>query len=157
MPPSSNSQLRSPPPTSPAGSVAGDRLGLDPNDLAVLHQHQQLAHAQVHSPAGSAASSQGRLLLDPNSLQLLTRHFDRIMQAIQERLEALYAATEIATQTQTDRAGNALEMADHEIARFRAILHQTDELEAEFAKISRVREIVRSFRARIEMMERRLG
>jgi hypothetical protein len=48
-------------------------------------------------------------------------------------------------------------MADHEIARFRAILHQTDELEAEFAKISRVREIVRSFRARIEMMERRLG
>jgi hypothetical protein len=55
----------------------------------VLHQHQQLAHAQVHSPAGSAASSQGRLLLDPNSLQLLTRHFDRIMQAIQERLEAV--------------------------------------------------------------------
>jgi hypothetical protein len=87
--PSSTSQLRSPPPTSPAGSIAGDRLGLDPSDLAVLYQHQSLAHAQIQSPAGSAGSSQGRLLLDPGSLQLLTRHFDRIMQAIQQRLEAV--------------------------------------------------------------------
>lgn len=76
-------------PSSTAASIAGDRLGLDPQDLATLHQHQQLAHAQVRSPAGSAASSQGRLLLDPTSLQLLSRHFDRIMQAIQQRLEAV--------------------------------------------------------------------
>lgn len=48
-------------------------------------------------------------------------------------------------------------MADNEIARFRAILQQIDELETEFDKIKRIREIVRSFRARVEQMERRLG
>ena len=48
-------------------------------------------------------------------------------------------------------------MADAEIARFRAILQQIDELENEFEKIKRIREIVRSFRARVEQMERRLG
>lgn len=48
-------------------------------------------------------------------------------------------------------------MADAEIARFHAILHQIDELETEFDKIKRIREIVRSFRARVEQLERRLG
>jgi len=48
-------------------------------------------------------------------------------------------------------------MADAEIARFRAILHRIDELETEFDKIRRIRDIVRSFRARVEQMERRLG
>jgi hypothetical protein len=113
--PSSSSQLRSPPPTSPAGSIAGDRLGLDPSDLAVLYQHQSLAHAQVQSPAGSAGSSQGRLLLDPGSLQLLTRHFDRIMQAIQERLEAVRYSTPIRCVSITVRCGktrNAVTLPD---------------------------------------------
>ena len=67
------------------------------------------------------------------------------------------SCTEIATDTQYDRAGNAIQMADQEIARFRAILQQIDELETEFDKIKRIREIVRSFRARVEQMERRLG
>ena len=48
-------------------------------------------------------------------------------------------------------------MADAEIARFRAILQQIDDLENEFEKIKRIREIVRGFRARVEHMERRLG
>jgi len=48
-------------------------------------------------------------------------------------------------------------MADVEIARFRAILQQIDELEMEFDKIKRIREIVRGFRARVEHMDRRLG
>lgn len=69
----------------------------------------------------------------------------------------LNRATEIATSAQYDRAGNAIEMADQEIARFRAILEQIDELETEFEKIKRIREIVRSFRARVEQAERRLG
>lgn len=64
---------------------------------------------------------------------------------------------EIATEAQHGRAGNALQAADAEIARFRAILQQIDELETEFEKIKRIREIVRSFRARVEQMERRLG
>ncbi|KAK4898415.1 hypothetical protein LTR27_004011 [Elasticomyces elasticus] len=138
-------------------SIPVSRLGLSPQDVATLQQHQQLAHAQQRSPAGSTASSQGRLLLDPGSLQMLSRHFDRIMQAIGQRLEQLNHATEFATQAQHDRAGNALQMADAEIARFRAILQQIDELETEFDKIKRMREIVRGFRARVEQMERRLG
>lgn len=69
----------------------------------------------------------------------------------------LNRATEIATQSQYDRAGNVIELADAEIARFRAVLTQIDELELEFDKIKRIREIVRSFRARVEQMDRRLG
>ena len=172
-----SSHHRSPQQASTPTSVSDNRLGLSPEDIATLRQHQQLAHAQARSPAGSQASSQGRLLLDPGSLQLLSRHFDRIMQAISQRLDQvrvyrrrpllidyvadclsqLNQATEIATQAQYDRAGNAIQMADAEIARFRAILQQIDELETEFDKINRIREIVRSFRARVEQMERRLG
>lgn len=48
-------------------------------------------------------------------------------------------------------------MADQEIARFRALLQQIDELETEFEKIKRIREIVRGFRSRVEQMEARLG
>lgn len=73
-------------------SIADNRLGLDPEDIATLRQHQQIAHAQARSPAGSQASSQGRLLLDPGSLQLLSRHFDRVMQAISQRLEQVRTA-----------------------------------------------------------------
>jgi len=64
---------------------------LSPADLATLRQHQQLAHAQARSSAGSQASSQGRLLLDPTSLTLLGRHFDRVMQAIGQRLDQVGA------------------------------------------------------------------
>jgi hypothetical protein len=90
MPPSS-SQPRSPPQAATPSSIADNRLGLSAQDVATLRQHQQLAHAQTRSPAGSQASSQGRLLLDPGSLQLLSRHFDRVMQAISQRLEQVDA------------------------------------------------------------------
>ena len=82
-----SSSHRSPQQAATPASVSDNRLGLDPEDIATLRQHQQLAHAQARSPAGSQASSQGRLLLDPGSLQLLSRHFDRVMQAIGQRLE----------------------------------------------------------------------
>ncbi|KAK5115042.1 hypothetical protein LTR62_001739 [Meristemomyces frigidus] len=143
--------------TSPPPSTPDIRLGLSAQDIATLRQHQQLAHAQNRSPAVSQASSQGRLLLDPGSLQLLSRHFDRIMQAISQRLDQLNRATETATESQTSRASHALEIADAEIARFRGILLQIDELELEFDKIRRIREIVRGFRARVEGLERRIG
>jgi hypothetical protein len=68
-------------------SVPWNRLNLDPEDVAALAQHQQLAHNNARSSAGSQASSQGRLLLDPGSLSLLSRHFDAVMQAIAQRLD----------------------------------------------------------------------
>jgi len=47
-------------------------------------------------------------------------------------------------------------MADAEIARFRAILREIDELEVEFDKVRRIGEIVKGFRARVERLERRI-
>jgi hypothetical protein len=48
-----------------------------------------------------------------------------------------------------------MEAADAEIARFRAILRQIQELEVEFDKVRRIGEIVKGFRARVEGLERR--
>jgi hypothetical protein len=68
----------------------------------------------------------------------------------------LTAQTQTATQTQYDRAGNAIQMADAEIARFREIIRQIDELQMEFDKIRRIGEIVKGFRARVESLDRRI-
>lgn len=64
--------------------------------------------------------------------------------------------TQTATQIQYDRAGNAIQMADAEIARFRAILREIDELQVEFDKVRRIGEIVKGFKARVEQLERRI-
>jgi len=79
------------------------------------------------------------------------------MGAITSRLETLNRATELATAGQSARGADGLAAADAEIARFRALLAQIDELELEFEKIARIREIVRGFRARVEGLERRVG
>lgn len=79
------------------------------------------------------------------------------MHAISTRLEALNRATEAATQAQSGRAGDAIARADAEIARFRALLRQIDELEEEFEKIGRIREIVAGFRRRVEALGGRVG
>ena len=47
-------------------------------------------------------------------------------------------------------------MADVEIARFREILRQIDELQMEFDKVRRIGEIVKGFRARVEALDRRI-
>lgn len=46
--------------------------------------------------------------------------------------------------------------ADAEIARFRDIIRQIDELETEFDKVRHIRDIVKSFRARVEGLERKM-
>ena len=66
-------------------------------------------------------------------------------------------ATEIATEAQFDRAGNAIEVADAEIRRFHALIQQAEELDEEFEKIKNLRAIVRTFRSRVEEAGRRLG
>jgi hypothetical protein len=45
--------------------------------------------------------------------------------------------------------------ADAEIERFKGILRQIDELEVEFDKVHRIREIVRGYRSRVEGLEKR--
>jgi len=72
--------------------MASSNLGLTSDEVRTLQQHQQIALARAggspaSSPPASNASSQGRLLLDPTSLQILSLHFDRVMGAIQQRLQ----------------------------------------------------------------------
>ena len=63
--------------------------------------------------------------------------------------------TQTATQIQYDRAGNAMQMADAEIARFRSILREIDELQVEFDKVRRIGDIVKGFKARVDYLDRR--
>ncbi|KAF1962934.1 hypothetical protein CC80DRAFT_398835 [Byssothecium circinans] len=140
-------------------SVPDSQLGLTHEEIILLRQHQQIALSQQGSSssrAASHASSQGRLLLDPTSLQALSAHFDRLMYSIQQRWHYLSQQTQTATQIQYDRAGNAIQNADAEIARFRAILREIDELQVEFDKVRRIGEIVKGFKARVERLERRI-
>ena len=68
----------------------------------------------------------------------------------------LTAQTQTCTISQSSRAGAAMAAADAEIARFREILRQIDELETEFDKVRHIRDIVKGFRARVEGLERRV-
>ncbi|KAL6152779.1 hypothetical protein ACJQWK_11620 [Exserohilum turcicum] len=138
-------------------AIPVSELGLNSSESRYLQQ--QIAASQQgsnSSRAASHASSHGRLLLDPSSLQALSAHFDRLMYSIQQRWQYLTQQTQTATQVQYDRAGNAMQMADAEIARFRAILREIDELQVEFDKVRRIGEIVKGFKARVDRLDRRI-
>jgi hypothetical protein len=144
---------------SPANSVPDTQLGLTNDEIALLRHHQQAAASTAggsSSRAASRASSQGLLLLDGSSLAALGRHFDRLMQQIQARLDYLSEQSAMVAQQQYDRAGNAIAIADAEIARFHDILRQIDELEVDFDRIRHIRDIVRSYRQRVEEMEQQM-
>jgi hypothetical protein len=141
---------------SPTNSVPDTQLGLTNDEIALLRHHQQVAASTAggsSSRAASRASSQGLLLLDGSSLAALGRHFDRLMQQIQQRLDYLSEQSQMVAQQQYDRAGNAIAIADSEIARFHEIIRQIDELEVDFDRIRHIRDIVRSYRQRVEEME----
>lgn len=140
---------------SPSNSVPDTQLGLTNDEIALLRHHQAAATAagSSSSRAASRASSQGLLLLDGSSLAALGRHFDRLMQQIQARLDYLAEQSQSVAQQQYDMAGNAIAVADAEIARFHEILRQIDELEVDFDRIRHIRDIVRSYRQRVEEME----
>ncbi|KAI1941136.1 hypothetical protein LOZ66_001644 [Ophidiomyces ophidiicola] len=144
------------------------------------------------SRAASAASSQGRLLLDPDSLQALYYQLDHLLRDIRRRIEydflydfiltfgfalcampvasqsadtnleidsdslQLNEQSELSIQNTYDKAGNVIADADAEIARVRRIIASIDELEMEFEKIKRIRDIVKGFRARVEALDHRL-
>src|SRR4051794_10883407 len=74
--------------SSPPQFVPDSQLGLTAAEVQLLryHQHAAMANAGARSSrAASAASSQGRLLLDPSSLAALSAHFDRLILIIQQR------------------------------------------------------------------------
>ncbi|KAI8623400.1 hypothetical protein F5Y19DRAFT_374950 [Xylariaceae sp. FL1651] len=142
-------------PSTEANTVEDTHLGLTDEEIALLRYHQAQAGSSS-SRAASRASSQGRLLLDSSSLAALSRHLDRLMQQIQQRIEYLSEQSSIVTMQQYDRAGNLVDNADAEIARFQDIMSQMDELEVDFDRIAHIRDIVRDYRQRVEALEREL-
>jgi len=152
----SSSQQQAPNPN----AVPDTQLGLTEDQVELLRHGQQAVAAagpgSTSSRAASRASSQGLLLMDTSSLTALGRHFDRVMQSIQQRLEYLMEQSQIVTLSVYDRAGNLIDNADAEIARYHDIMAQIDELELDFDRIAQIREIVRGFRQRAEELEREL-
>ncbi|GLI77879.1 uncharacterized protein N7496_007764 [Penicillium cataractarum] len=157
-----------------AASIPDTSLGLTSSEIQILRQQQQIALQGGHagngvsrgrgtgrtsnssSRATSAASSQGRLLLDPMSLRALSHQLDGLQAQIRGRIEYLEEQMQLSIQNSYDRAGNVIRNADAEIARTRSILASIDELDNELAKISHIRDIVKSFRGRIETLDHRM-
>lgn len=138
-------------------AVPDTQLGLTAEELQLLRQGQAaLDGGSSSSRAASRASSQGLLLLDSSSLAALGQYFDQLMANIEHNIQYLSEQAQMFTQVQYDRAGNIIDGADEEIARYSAILRQLDELEVDFDRISHIKEIVRQYRARVEDLEREL-
>ncbi|KAL1960507.1 hypothetical protein VTO42DRAFT_7806 [Malbranchea cinnamomea] len=154
-------------------SIPDARLGLTSSEWQMVVHQQQIALQGSHngsiasrgrgigrstssSRATSAASSQGRLLLDPDSLQALNYQLDHLLRDIRRRIDYLNEQSELSIQNTYDQAGNVIADADAEIARVRQILASIDELETEFEKIERIRDIVKGFRSRVENLDQRL-
>lgn len=88
-----------------ATSIPDTSLGLTSSEIQILRQQQQIALQGGHagsvisrgrgtgrnstssSRATSAASSQGRLLLDPMSLRALSHQLDNLQEQIRSRIE----------------------------------------------------------------------
>jgi hypothetical protein len=68
----------------------------------------------------------------------------------------LTAQTTQTTTLQSRSAASSIAAADAEIARFKDILRQIDELEVEFDKVRHIRDIVKGYRARVEGVGRGL-
>ena len=145
-----------------ANAVPDTQLGLSHEEIQLLRQGQaalnggSVAGGSSSSRAASRASSQGLLLLDSTSLAALGRYFDRLMASIEQNIHYLSEQAQMFTQVQYDRAGNIIDGADAEIARYTGILRQLDELEVDFDRIAHIKDIVKGYRSRVEDLERDL-
>ncbi|GFF24488.1 hypothetical protein IFM46972_01058 [Aspergillus udagawae] len=157
-----------------SASIPDTSLGLTSSEIQILRQQQQIALQNGHtgngvsrgrgtgrtsnssSRAASAASSHGRLLLDPMSLRALSHQLDGLQEQIRSRIVYLEDQMQLSIQNSYDRAGNVIRNADAEIARTRSILASIDDLENELAKIGHIREIVKAYRGRIESLDQRI-
>lgn len=139
-------------------AIPDTQLGLSAEEIQLLRQGQAAlgAAGSSSSRAASRASSQGLLHLDSSSLTALGRYFDRLMAGIEHNIRYLSEQAQMFTQVQYDRAGNIIDGADTEIARYTEILRQLDELEVDFDRISHIKDIVKGYRQRVERMEREL-
>ncbi|KAK2040318.1 hypothetical protein LZ31DRAFT_474727 [Colletotrichum somersetense] len=154
--------------TTQANAVPDTQLGLTYEEIQLLRQGQQAALGQGPAGGGGGSSSsraasrassnqQGLLLLDSTSLAALGRYFDRVMGQIEQQILYLSEQSSVFTTAQFDRAGNLVDGADAEIARYHDLLRQLDELELDFDRVRHIKDIVRGYRARVEEMERELA
>ncbi|KAJ5706764.1 hypothetical protein N7488_006565 [Penicillium malachiteum] len=198
-----------------AASIPDTSLGLTSSEIQILRQQQQIALQNNHagngasrgrgagrvsnssSRATSAASSQGRLLLDPDSLHALSHQLGSLERRISGQIDyvgflslpALYPPLEekekkidypafrdrvllgpwlirvrkklsqqITDSVKRSRSGalQTIHEVEAEMARTRSMMEHADELENELAKIAHIRDIVKSFRGRIEGIDRRM-
>ncbi|CRK27196.1 hypothetical protein BN1723_014832, partial [Verticillium longisporum] len=145
-----------------ANAVPDTQLGLSNEEIQLLRQGQAAALGQggaggsSSSRAASRASSQGLLMLDSSSLASLGRYFERVMAQIEQQIHYLSEQSQTFTMAQFDRAGNLIDNADLEIARYHDILRQLDELDLDFDRIRHIKEIVVGYRSRVVEMEREL-
>ncbi|KAL7934181.1 hypothetical protein V8C35DRAFT_36617 [Trichoderma chlorosporum] len=142
-----------------SNAVPDTQLGLSAEEIQLLRQGQAAlggGGGSASSRAASRASSQGLLMLDSSSLSALGRYFDRLMAGIEQNIRYLSEQAQMFTQVQYDRAGNIIDGADAEIARYTDILRQLDELEVDFDRIAHIKEIVKGYRSRVETLERDL-
>ncbi len=139
-----------------SNAVPDTQLGLTAEEIQLLRQGQAALAGSSSSRAASRASSQGLLLLDSSSLAALGRYFDRLMASIEQNIQYLSEQAQRFTQVQYDRAGNIIDGADAEIARYTEILRQLDELEMDFDRITNIKDIVKGYRSRVEDLERSL-
>ncbi|KAK1585313.1 uncharacterized protein LY79DRAFT_558761 [Colletotrichum navitas] len=79
------------------------------------------------------------------------------MGQIEQQIVYLSEQSQMFTLAQFDRAGNLVDGADAEIARYHDLLRQLDELELDFDRIRHIKDIVRGYRSRVEDMERELA
>ncbi|KAL7956912.1 hypothetical protein V8C34DRAFT_325786 [Trichoderma compactum] len=142
-----------------SNAVPDTQLGLSAEEIQLLRQGQAAlggGGGSASSRAASRASSQGLLMLDSSSLSALGRYFDRLMAGIEQNIRHLSEQAQMFTQVQYDRAGNIIDGAEAEIARYMDILRQLDELEVDFDRIAHIKEIVKGYRSRVETLERDL-
>lgn len=145
---------------SPSGSVPDTSLGLTQDEIQILRRAQMEAGGaagSTSSRAASRASSQGLLLLNPNSLQSLVQYFDNIMARIEARLEGLQAQVEQASEVSYGDSEMAMQIAYQEEQRLHAAMAMMDELDAEWDRMGKLKNIVSLYRARVEQMERDLA
>lgn len=97
-----------------SASIPDTSLGLTSSEIQILRQQQQIALQGGHgangvsrgrgtgrtsnssSRAASAASSHGRLILDPMSLRALSQQLDGLQQQIRNRLDDVGAAPSLS-------------------------------------------------------------
>ncbi|KAJ5557167.1 hypothetical protein N7504_010288 [Penicillium tannophilum] len=157
-----------------SASIPDTSLGLTSSEIQILRQQQQIALQNSHagngasrgrgagrvsnssSRATSAASSQGRLLLDPDSLHALSHQLGSLERRISGQID--YLSQQITDSVKRSRSGALKTMHDveAEMARTRSMMASADDLENELAKIAHIRDIVKSFRGRIEGIDRRM-